>query len=42
MKERKKEALIAESIFKGENTQIQKAGFNMHYERYINFHENKI
>lgn len=41
MQVKKKEILITKNIFKGETCEAQKLGFNIHYERYINFCENK-
>ena len=42
MQEKKGEILITKNVFKGENAEAQKLGFNIRYERYINFNENKI
>ena len=41
MQEKSKEILIAKNVFKGKTREMQKIGFNAHYERYINFCENK-
>lgn len=42
MQEKKKETLIIKNIFKGKDADTQKLGFNICYEKYIKFKENKV